>query len=53
MIRTNEEEKERIRQRLAEIRRWLMENPLLSNPTADRLIRESNNLNVRLKTLGG
>lgn len=53
MIRTNEEEKERIRQRLAEIRRWLQENPLLDNPKADMLIRESNILNMRLKMMGG
>lgn len=53
MIKTNEEERQATKERLAEIRRWLMENPLLSNPMADRLIRESNILNVRLKMLGG
>ena len=36
MIKTNEGEKERIR-----------------NPKADELITEMNNLNVRLKMLGG
>lgn len=53
MIRTNEEEKERIRERLAEIREELLKDGVLGNPKADALIRESNNLNVRLKMLGG
>ena len=53
MIRTNEEEKERIRQRLAEIREKLMTTGVLGNPDADRLITELNNLNVRLKMMGG
>lgn len=53
MIRTNEEEKERIRERLAEIRERLLTESILFNPQADALIRESNNLNVRLKMLGG
>lgn len=53
MIRTNEEEKERIRERLAEIREELLANGVLGNPKAEGLIRESNNLNVRLKMLGG
>lgn len=52
-MRINEEEKQMIRNRLAEIRQWLLENPLLQNPEADKLIRESNILNVRLKMLGG
>ena len=51
-MKINEEEKQAIRDRLAEIRQWLLENPLLSNPMADGLIRESNILNVRLKMLG-
>ena len=53
MIRTNEEEKKRIRERLAEIREELLKDGVLGNPKADALIRESNNLNVRLKMLGG
>lgn len=50
-MRINEEEKQAIRDRLAEIRRWLLENPLLGNPITEELIRESNILNVRLKML--
>lgn len=53
MIRTNEEEKERIRKRLAEIRTELMTKGIVGNPKADALITELNNLNVRLKVLGG
>lgn len=53
MIRTNEEEKERIRQRLAEIREKLLNEDILFNPQADALIRESNILNVKLKLMGG
>lgn len=53
MIRTNEGEKERIRERLAEIREELMTKGILENPKAEELIRESNNLNVRLKMSGG
>ena len=53
MIKTNEEEKERIRQRLAEIRQELLKERILENKKADDLIRESNNLYVRLKMLGG
>ena len=53
MIRTNEEEKERIRRRLAEIRKELLSEGILENPKADELITEMNNLNVRLKMLGG
>lgn len=53
MIRTNEEEKERIRRRLAEIREELLSEGILENPKAEELIRESNNLNVRLKMSGG
>ena len=52
-MRINEEEKQEIRERLAEIRQYLMENPLLQNPEADGLIRESNILNMRLKMMGG
>ena len=52
-MKINEEEKQAIRDRLAEIRQWLLENPLLSNPMADGLIRESNILNMRLKMMGG
>lgn len=53
MIRTNEEEKERIRKRLAEIREKLLNEDILFNPQADALIRESNILNVKLKLMGG
>lgn len=53
MIRTNEGEKERIRERLAGIRQELLKDGVPGNPKADELIRESNNLNVRLKMLGG
>ena len=53
MIRTNEEEKKRIRERMAEIRERLLTEPILLNPQADGLIRESNILNVRLKMMGG
>ena len=53
MIRTNEEEKQRIRDRLAEIREKLLNEDILFNPQADALIRESNALNIRLKMLGG
>lgn len=53
MIKTNEGEKERIRERLAEIREEFMTKGILENPKAEELIRESNNLNVRLKMLGG
>lgn len=52
-MKINEEEKQMIRDRLAEIRQCLLENPLLQNPEADGLIREANILNVRLKMLGG
>lgn len=51
-MRINEEEKQAIRDRLAEIRRWLLENPLLGNPMTEELIRESNILNVRLRFHG-
>lgn len=44
MIRTNEEEKERIRERLAWIRQELLKDGVLGNQKADELIRESNNL---------
>lgn len=53
MIRTNEEEKQAIRERLAEIRERLLTESILFNPQADALIRESNILNVRLKMMGG
>lgn len=53
MIRTNEEEKQLIRERLAEIRARLLSEGILFNPDADGLIRESNSLNIRLKNLGG
>ena len=53
MIRINEEEKKRIRERLAEIRERLLTEPILLNPQADALIRESNALNVKLKMMGG
>lgn len=53
MIRTNEGEKERIRRRLAEIRKELLSEGILENPKAEELIRESNSLNVRLKMMGG
>ena len=53
MIRTNEEEKQAIRERLAEIRERLLTEPILFNPQEDALIRESNALNIRLKMLGG
>ena len=53
MIRTNEEEKQMIRDRLAEIREKLLNEDILFNPQSDALIRESNILNVRLKMLGG
>lgn len=53
MIRTNEEEKQAIRERLAEIRERLLTESILLNPLADALIRESNALNIRLKMLGG
>ena len=45
MIKTNEGEKERIRELLSE--------GILENPKADGLIRESNILNMRLKMMGG
>lgn len=51
-MKINEEEKQMIRDRLAEIRQWLLENPLLGNPMTEEMIRESNILNVRLKMLG-
>lgn len=50
-MRINEEEKQMIRNRLAAIRQWLLENPLLGNPMTEELIRESNILNVRLKMM--
>lgn len=53
MIRTNEEEKQAIRERLTEIRERLLTESILFNPQADGLIRESNILNVRLKMMGG
>ena len=53
MIRTNEEEKQMIRDRLAEIREKLLNEDILFNTQADALIRESNALNIRLKMLGG
>lgn len=53
MIRTNEEEKQAIRERLAEIRGFLLAEDILFNPQADALIRESNILNVKLKLMGG
>ena len=53
MIRTNEEEKQMIRDRLAEIREKLLNEDILFNPQADGLIRESNALNVKLKLMGG
>lgn len=53
MIKTNEGEKERIRERLAEIWEELLSEGILENPKADKLITEMNNLNVRLKVLGG
>ena len=53
MIRTNEEEKQMIRDRLDEIREKLLNEDILFNPQADGLIRESNILNVRLKMMGG
>ena len=53
MIRTNEEEKQMIRDRLAEIREKLLNEDILFNPKADALIRESNILNVKLKLMGG
>lgn len=53
MIRTNEEEKKRIRERLAEIRNRLLTEGILLNPESDSLIRESNILNVKLKMMGG
>ena len=53
MIRTNEEEKQAIRERMAEIRERLLTESILFNPQADALIRESNILNVRLKMMGG
>ena len=54
MIRTNEEEKQMIRDRLAEIREKLLNEDILFNPQqADALIRESNILNVKLKLMGG
>ena len=53
MIRTNEEEKKRIRERLAEIRNRLLTEGILLNPESDSLIRESNILNVKLKLMGG
>lgn len=53
MIKTNEEEKQAIRERLAEIRGFLLAEDILFNPQADALIRESNALNIRLKNLGG
>lgn len=53
MIKTNEEEKQAIRERLAEIRERLLTEPILFNPQADALIWKSNALNIRLKMLGG
>lgn len=53
MIRTNEEEKQAIRERLAEIRERLLTESILLNPESDSLIRESNILNVKLKLMGG
>ena len=52
-MKINEEEKQRIKDRLAEIREELLNDGILCNPKSDDLIRESNNLNVRLKMLGG
>lgn len=52
-MRINEEEKQAIRERLAEIRNRLLTEGILLNPQADALIRESNILNVRLKMMGG
>lgn len=53
MIKINEEEKQLVRERLAEIREKLLNEDILFNPQADALIRESNILNVRLKMMGG
>lgn len=53
MIRTNEEEKQLVRERLAEIREKLLSEDILFNPQSEGLIRESNILNVRLKMMGG
>ena len=52
-MKINEEEKQRIKDRLSEIREELLSDGILCNPKSDDLIRESNNLNVRLKMLGG
>lgn len=52
-MKINEEEKQRIKDRLAEIREELLSDGILCNPKSDDLIRERNNLNVRLKMLGG
>lgn len=52
-MKINEEEKQRIKDRLAEIREELLNDRILCNPKSDDLIRERNNLNVRLKMLGG
>lgn len=53
MIKINEEEKQLVREKLAEIREKLLNEDILFNPQADGLIRESNILNVRLKMMGG
>lgn len=53
MIKINEEEKQLVRERLAEIREKLLNEDILFNPQTDGLIRESNILNVRLKMMGG
>lgn len=53
MIKINEEEKQLVRERLAEIREKLLNEDILFNPQSDGLIRESNILNVRLKMMGG
>lgn len=53
MIRTNERERERIRERLSAIRTRLLYGDILFSREAEELIRESNILNVRLKMMGG
>ena len=53
MMKVNEKEKQRIRDRLAEIRKELLRDGILCNPKADALIRESNILGLRLKWMGG
>lgn len=52
-MKINEEEKQKLRDRLAEIRQYFLSNDLLQNDEIYPLISECNALNIRLKNLGG